>query len=113
MGTLITAKIETLLERAEKLVWFEIEREVKKVLQDPKIPATGFITAMGGYFWIAGGGEEKDFYLRDDLEDDERRYPWQKPINAVYDNYNEIFKMHGAGVRWDLIDGKVIKSTDW
>ena len=106
MSTLITAKIETLLERAEKLVWFEIEREVKKVLQDPKIPATGFITAMGGYFWLAGKGDT-------DLDDDENRYPWQKPINALYDNYNEIFKMHGAGVRWDLVDGKVIKSTDW
>lgn len=48
MSTLITAKVGSLLERAEKLIWFEIEREVKKVLQDPKIPATGFITAMGG-----------------------------------------------------------------
>lgn len=94
--------IDRHIEAAEKLIWFAIEREVKAVLQDPNNPATGFISAMGCWFWLSGYG---------DLDDN--RYPWQAPIDAIYDRYNEAFKMYGAGVRWDLVDGKVIKSTDW
>lgn len=105
MSESITHSINQHLAAAEKLIWFAIEREVKAVLQDPKNGGvTGFISAMGGYFWIAGDS---------DVKSDEKIYPWQAPIDAIYDKYNDAFKMYGAGVRWDLVDGKVIKSTDW
>lgn len=101
-------RIDQHLEQAEKLIWFAIEQGVKAVLQDPNNPATGFISAMGGWGWLSGYGEPKD---RDYLDDN--KYHWQAPIDAIYDKYNETFKMYGAGVRWDLVDGKVIKSTNW
>lgn len=100
---MITQAIDQHLAAAEKLIWFAIEREVKAVLQDPNNPAVGFISAMGGWFWL--GGPDGD------LSDD--KYHWQKPIDDLYDRYNDAFKMYGASVRWDLVDGKVIKSTDW
>lgn len=92
------------LEQAEKLLMGRIEKEVKKVLEDPNIPATGFISCMGGYFWI----DESDSF-----DDDLNRYPWQLSISQLYDEYDHIFKMSGAGIRWDLLDGKVLKLTNW
>lgn len=100
----VQRRIDQHLEQAEKLIWFAIEREVKAVLQDPNNPAICFISAMGSWFW---SNDEETFHDNEDL------YEWQAPLNAIYDRYNEAFKMYGAGVRWDLVDGKVIKSTDW
>lgn len=96
--------IDEHLEQAENLLMGRIEREVKKVLEDPNISATGFISAMGGYFWI----DESDSF-----DDDLNRYPWQLSISQLYDEYDHIFKMSGAGIRWDLLDGKVLKLTNW
>lgn len=101
---MITQAIDQHLAAAEKLIWFAIEREVKAVLQDPNNPAVCFISAMGTWFW----SNDEDTY-----PDNDEKYPWQAPINAIYNRYNDLFKMYGEGVRWDLVDGKVIKTTDW
>lgn len=94
--------IDKLLEEAERLVWIEIEKEVHKILLSKRNRAVTFITAMGGYFFVDDENESMD----------EKR--WMSPIDNIYDQYNQQFKMYGAGIRWDLnADGEVIKSTDW
>lgn len=108
MSKKIQEAIDNHLQKAEDLIWHLVEREVKAVLQDPNIKATGFISAMGGYFWIY---DPQDGSGAIDIEDDS--HDWQKPIDAIYDAYGDMFKLYGAGVRWDLLDGKVLKLTNW
>lgn len=94
-------KIDKLLEEAQKLIWIEIEKEVTKILLSPRNRMVTFITAMGGWFFVDSDG----------LDADDKHY--MKTLDGIYEQYNDMFKMYGAGIRWDLVDGKVIKTTDW
>ena len=93
--------VNALLEKAEKLVWAEIEKKVTKILLSERNAARGFICCMGGYFWIDSNG---------DAIDDRA---WMNPVFNIFDKYDDAFKLTGIGWRWDLVNGKVVKTTDW
>lgn len=75
---------------------------VAKMPIRPYNPARTFITAMGGWFWMDREGNP--------IEGTKK---WMGPVDQIFDKFNDAFKIYGAGRRWDLKDGKVIKSCDW
>lgn len=93
-------KVDDLLSQAEKLVLDEIEKRVTKILLSPKNRTVSFVMAMGGYC----------FYSKDDSLDD---CAYMQPVVKLFDKYDEMFKLSGIGWRWDVVDGEVIKITDW
>ncbi len=92
--------VDKLLQEAESLVLAEIEKRVTKILLSPKNPAISFVMAMGGYAFYS------KYYSLDDRE-------YMQPVFKLFDEYDEIFKLSGIGWRWDVVDGEVIKITDW
>lgn len=94
---------DQLLKQAETLIWLEIQKRVIKILTNPKKSGVTFIAAMGTYFFI-----DKERNVIDPRA-------WMEPVNVLFEEYDETFKLSGIGWRWDLDQesGKVIKSTDW
>lgn len=92
--------VDALLDQAEKLVLAEIEKRVTKILLNPKNRAVSFVMAMGGYC----------FYSENDSLDD---CAYMGPVVKLFDQYDEVFKLSGIGWRWDLVNGEVVKITDW
>ncbi len=92
--------VDKLLKQAESLILLEVEKQVKRILLNPKNRAVSFVMAMGGYC----------FYSKDDSLDD---CAYMYPVVKIFDQYDSIFKLSGYGWRWDLVDGEVIKITDW
>lgn len=92
--------VDKLLNEAEKLVLDEIERRVTKILLSPKNRAVAFVMAMGGAC-----------FYDEEIGLDERVY--MEPVYKLFEMYDQVFKLSGIGWRWDLINGEVIKTTDW
>lgn len=92
--------IDKLLKEAEDLVLCHIDRHVRKILLNPKNRAVSFVMAMGGACFY-----DKEIGL------DEAKY--QEPVYKLLEKYDEVFKLSGIGWRWDLVNGEVVKSTDW
>lgn len=96
--------IDSHLQQAEKLIWDEIDRKIRAILVRKDNPAGCFICAMGVYFFLDKKGDQID---------DGRK--WMDSVFTIFEEYNEIFKLSGAGVRWDLDShtGVVTKRNDW
>lgn len=92
--------VDKLLNEAESLVLAEIEKRVTKILLSPKNHAVAFVMAMGGACFYDG-----------EIGLDERAY--MEPVYKLFEMYDHVFKLSGIGWRWDLVNGEVIKSTDW
>lgn len=93
--------VNKMLAEAEKIVWAEIEKRVTKILLSDRNRAASFVCCMGGYFWVDRDGEPMDDRA------------WQNPVFNIFDKYDDVFKLSGAGVRWDLVNGEVVKCNDW
>ncbi|MEM8183739.1 hypothetical protein Q4R69_18625 [Morganella morganii subsp. sibonii] len=95
-------KVDKLLEQAEKIIWMKVNMLVTEILTAKDNPACEFICAMGGYVFYDSDGEP--------LDGDET---YASAIYGLFDKYDDAFKLTGAGIRWDLVGGKVIRRTDW
>lgn len=92
--------VDALLNEAESLVLAEIEKRVTKILLSPKNRAVSFVMAMGGYSFY-------DIYgSLDDCK-------YMEPVFTLFEEYDHVFKLSGIGWRWDLLNGRVVKTTDW
>lgn len=93
-------QVDKLLQEAQNLVLAEIEKRVTKILLSPKNLAISFVMAMGGAC----------FYDKEGALDD---CTYMEPVYKLFEMYDQVFKLSGIGWRWDLVNGEVIKSTDW
>lgn len=93
-------QVDKLLLEAENLVLDEIEKRVTKILLSPKNRAICFVMAMGGAC----------FYDKDNALDD---CAYMEPVYKIFEMYDHVFKLSGIGWRWDLVNGEVIKTTNW
>lgn len=93
--------VNVLLKKAEKLLCDEVDSQVEKILLSDRNKAVAFISSMGGYC----------FYDADGVGMDDRA--WMKPVYKLYEEYDHVFKLSGAGVHFEIVNGKVIKSQNW
>ncbi|MEY0837399.1 hypothetical protein AB7238_14325 [Providencia alcalifaciens] len=100
--SIATNKIDTLLSRAEKIVWMKINAEVTDILKSNNNPAKVFVCAMGGWSFYDSEG--------DNLDPNEN---YAEELASLIEKYDETFKLTGAGFHWKLIDRKVIHDCDW
>ncbi len=93
------SKIDNLLSLAEKIIWMKINAEITAILTAKDNQACQFVCAMGGYAFYDSDGEPLD-----------EIGTYEKTISKLFNEYNSTFKLTGEGARWDLIDGRVIRS---
>lgn len=93
-------QVDDLLSQAEKLVLDEIEKRVTKILLNPKNRAVAFVMAMGGYCFY-------DMY--GPLDDSK----YMEPVLKLFEHYDKVFKLSGNEIKWDVLHGKIIKTTHW